>query len=377
MRHDALKRSQMRTPHSYEQPVVTDPADFDVRSGNLVERLLFNNRLVVVIVSLLLTTVLGWQALSLHLNAVFEKTIPENHPYIVNYLEHRSELLGLGNAVRVAVERRQGHIYDAGYLQTLRRINDAIFLIPGVDRTHMKSLWTPNTRWVGVTEEGMEGGPVIPNGYNGSSESLQQLKANVAHSGEIGQIVALDATASVIYVPLLEKLADGSELDYADFSAQLEAVRTRYQNDDVAIHITGFAKIVGDLIEGLREVLKFFAVAITIATAIVFWYTRCARSTLLLVTSSLVVVVWQLGLIATLGYDLDPYSMLVPFLVFAIGMSHGEQKMNGIMQDIGRGTHRYVAARYTFRRLFLAGFTALLADAAGFAVLLLIDIRVI
>jgi hypothetical protein len=80
---------------------------------------------------------------------------------------------------------------------------------------------------------------------------------------------------------------------------------------------------------------------------------------------------------ATLGYELDPYSVLVPFLVFAIGMSHGAQKMNGIMQDIGRGTHKLVAARYTFRRLFLAGMTALLADAVGFAVLMVIDIQVI
>jgi predicted RND superfamily exporter protein len=67
----------------------------------------------------------------------------------------------------------------------------------------------------------------------------------------------------------------------------------------------------------------------------------------------------------------------VPFLVFAIGVSHGAQKMNGIMQDIGRGTHKLVAARYTFRRLFLAGLTALLADAVGFAVLMVIDIPVI
>jgi predicted RND superfamily exporter protein len=51
--------------------------------------------------------------------------------------------------------------------------------------------------------------------------------------------------------------------------------------------------------------------------------------------------------------------------------------MNGIMQDVGRGTHKLVAARYTFRRLFLAGMTALLADAVGFAVLMLIDIPVI
>jgi hypothetical protein len=39
------------------------------------------------------------------------------------------------------------------------------------------------------------------------------------------------------------------------------------------------------------------------------------------------------------------------------------------MQDIGRGTDRYVAARCTIQRLFLAGPTALLADPVGIAVL--------
>src|SRR3546814_10794671 len=52
-------------------------------------------------------------------------------------------------------------------------------------------------------------------------------------------------------------------------------------------------------------------------------------------------------------------------------------KMNGILQDIGRGTHKYVAARYTFRRLFLTGLTALLTNIVGFAVLVIIDIPVI
>lgn len=91
----------------------------------------------------------------------------------------------------------------------------------------------------------------------------------------------------------------------------------------------------------------------------------------------MIAVVWQLGLLPILGYQLDPYSVLVPFLVFAIGMSHGAQKMNGIMQDIGRGVHKQIAARYTFRRLFLAGLTALLCDAVGFAVLMIIKIQVI
>jgi predicted RND superfamily exporter protein len=352
------------------------PTDFDPRSGSLIERALFNHRAIVVLLCALVTALLGWQATRLQLNASFEKTIPAEHRYIRNFLAHQGELSGLGNAVRIAVANPRGSIYDAKYLETLRQISDEVFLVPGVARNQMKSLWTPTTRWVGVTEEGLEGGPVIPDGYDGSATSLEQLRANIARSGEIGQLVALDAKSSVIYVPLLAHDADGRALDYAAFAQRIEALRTKYEGS-VHIHVTGFAKIVGDLIDGVRAVLGFFALAVAIATAAVYGYTRCVRSTLLVVAASLVAVVWQLGLLPALGYALDPYSILAPFLVFAIGMSHGAQKMNGIMQDIGRGLPKLVAARFTFRRLFLAGLTALLADAVGFAVLLVIDIQVI
>lgn len=354
-----------------------NPAAFDPRSGALIERALFNHRGVVLLLCALVTVILGWQATRLQFNASFEKTIPAQHPYIQNFLAHQSQLTGLGNAVRVAVANPKGTIYDAAYLDTLRKLSDEVFLMPGVARNQMKSLWTPTTRWVGVTEEGLEGGPVIPDGYDGSPKSLAQLATNIARSGEIGQLVALDARSSVIYVPLLARDAAGQPLDYAGLADRLEAMRAKYEALGVRIHITGFAKVVGDLIDGVRAVLGFFALAVGIAAAMVYGATRCVRSTALVVTASLVAVVWQLGLLPLLGYALDPYSILVPFLVFAIGMSHGAQKMNGIMQDIGRGLPKLVAARFTFRRLFLAGLTALLADAVGFAVLLVIDIQAI
>ena len=350
---------------------------FDPQSGSLIERALFNHRLLVITLCAVVTIILGWQASGLSLNASFEKTIPTQHPYIQNYLQYENELTGLGNAVRIAIENPDGTLYDAAYLDTLRRFSDEIFLLPGVDRRQMKSLWTPSTRWVGVTEDGLEGGPIIPDGYDGSSASMEALAANIARSGEVGQIVALDGRSTVIYVPLLSTTPDGKELDYAALAERLEALRVEYEKEGVQIHITGFAKLVGDLIDGVRVVLMFFALAVAIATITVFWYTRCLRSTLLVVTVSFIAVVWQLGLLPMLGYVLDPYSILVPFLVFAIGMSHGAQKMNGIMQDVGRGASKLVAARFTFRRLFMAGVTALLADAVGFGVLLVIDIQVI
>jgi len=358
-------------------PRVTAGVSFDPASGSLVERALFNHRRLVLMVCVVITLLLGWQATHLRLNASFEKTIPTQHPYIVNFLAHEKELSGLGNAVRVTVENPAGSIYDSKYLETLRQISDEVFLIPGVARNQMKSLWTPTTRWVGVTEDGLEGGPVIPDGFDGSPARLAQLAANIARSGEEGQIVARDARSSVIFVPLLSRDPEGKSLDYSNLAGELDKIREKYEIRGVRIYITGFAKIVGDLIDGVKAVLMFFALAVAIATAMVYWYTRCVRSSALVVVASLTAVVWQLGLLPLLGYSLDPYSILVPFLVFAIGMSHGAQKMNGIMQDVGRGLDKLIAARLTFRRLFLAGLTALLADAVGFAVLLVIDIQVI
>jgi predicted RND superfamily exporter protein len=363
-------------------PVVRSIDDFDARSGNLLERLVFNHRFVMVMACVVVTVLLGWLAVTrLSFNASFEKMIPSHHPYIRNYLDNAGELRGLGNSVRVVVENQDGNIFDPKYQEVLKKINDELFLTRGVDRAGVKSLWTPSVRWTEVTEEGFRGGPVMPDNYDGSPQSSSQLKLNIARSGIVGRFVGNDFKSSMIFVPLLEKDSDtGAPIDYRTLSRSIEDIRARYEatpGAKIHLHVIGFAKLVGDLIEGLAKVMSFFGIAALIATLVIFGYTRCVRSTGLVILCSVVAVVWQLGLVAALGFALDPYSILVPFLIFAIGVSHGAQKMNGIMQDIGRGTHRLVAARYTFRRLFLAGVTALLADAVGFGVLMAIDIPVI
>jgi predicted RND superfamily exporter protein len=348
--------------------------DFDRSSGSLLERLIFNNRLLVIALCIVVSAVLGLSARHVELNTSFESFIPSSHPFVTNYLRHKDDVRGLSNTLRIVVETNDS-IFNRQYLETLRNLNDEIFLLSGVDRAYMRSIWTPATRWLSVTEDGMEGGPIMPPDYDGSPAGIATLRANIEHSSEIGQLVAADFKSSIIRVPLFDvDAATGKNLDYGKLSRQLESIRAKYQSDGIRIHIVGFAKIVGDLIEGLNSILAFFVISIAIAVVVLFLYTRCVRSTALVVFCSLVAVGWQLGALPLFKFKVDPYSILVPFLVFAIGMSHGAQKMNGIMQDIGRGVHRLVAARMTFRRLFLAGFTALVCDAFGFAVLLVIDI---
>lgn len=361
-------------------PVVSDLNQFDFQSGTMLEKLVFNNRAIVVALCAIVTLVLGFYTTKIQLQAGFEKTLPKDHPFVINYQLNKNELKGLGNNLRIVVAVKEGSIFTPENLKYFEQVNDEVFFIPGVDRNGMKSIWTPNTRWTVVTEEGFEGGPIIPGDYDGTPRSIAQMKVNIQRAGIIGDLVANDEKSAAIIVPLLDKNPEtGERLDYVELTKKLEDIRAKFagESEDKSIHIIGFAKLVGDLIDGLFEVMIFFAVAVVIATLLLFLYTRCLRSTLMVIFCTLIAVVWQLGILALLGYELDPFSILVPFLVFAIGVSHGAQKLNGVLQDIGRGTHRYVAARYTFRRLFLAGVTALLSDGVGFAVMMIIQIQVI
>jgi predicted RND superfamily exporter protein len=362
-------------------PVVRNLADFDQNSGNRLERIIFNNRTIVIAICAVVTLALFFLATRLSLNASYVKMLPQGHPYISNYLDNRSQLRGLGNTLRVVVENTQGDIFDPEYLETLKKINDELFLTPGVDRAWVKSLWMPVVRWVEVTEEGFSGGPVMPDTYDGSPKSIERLRGNVLRAGLVGSLVANDYKSSMIVLPLLDvDPVTGKSISYGDLTKAIEQnVRAKFETPDgkYKVRIIGFAKIIGELLDGVLQVMMYFGIAFLIAAALLFNYTHCWRSTALVLFCSLIAVVWQMGILTLVGIGPDPFSVLVPFLIFAIGVSHGAQKMNGIMQDIGRGTHRLVAARYTFRRLFVAGVTALLNGAAGFLVLLVIPIPAI
>lgn len=354
--------------------------------ATLLERLIFNNRPVVILICLLVSVFLFWQSTQIRPSTSFEKMIPLEHPFIEKMLEHRNDLANLGNTVRISVEAPDGDIFSKEYMETLRQVHDEVFYIPGVDRSGLKSLWSPSVRWTEVTEEGFAGGEVIPQTYNGSADSLDQLRNNVLKSGQVGRLVANNFKSSIIDIPLLESYPDPQDqgrlikLDYQQFSHQLEEkIRDKFQaqNPNVKVHIVGFAKKVGDLIDGLMMVAMFFGIALVITWVLLYWFTWCIRSTIAVLITTLVAVVWQLGLMHAVGFGLDPYSMLVPFLIFAIGISHGVQKINGIALQSSDADNALTAARRTFRQLFLPGMIAILADAVGFITLLIIDIGVI
>ncbi|MBK7730875.1 MAG: RND family transporter [Gammaproteobacteria bacterium] len=349
------------------------------REERFIERMVFGHRPALVLVFALLSLFFAVQTAKLRPDASFEKMIPVEHPFIKAMLGHLAELGASGTTIQIAVENTEGDIFDAGYLAVLRQITDEVFYIEGVDRNQLKSLWTPNVRWTEVTESGFEGGVVMPDTYDGSAASLEALRQNLLRSGQVGRLVADNFRSSIVEATIFDRdPISGRALDYQAFSSELEhKIRDRFEQGNIRVRITGFAKIVGDLLEGVTAIFLFAVITVTVTAVLLFCYTRCLAATIAPLGCSMIAVIWQLGLLSTLGYGLNAYSILIPFLVFAIGVSHGVQVVNAVGVETSAGRSRLMAAKFAFRGLYIAGMAALLSDAVGFLTMMLIDIEVI
>jgi predicted RND superfamily exporter protein len=352
-----------------------------------LEHWVFDFRRGVLIAFALATVALGTLAVTgLRLDTRFTKQLPLQHEYMRTYLKYQEEFGG-ANRVLVAVVARHGSMWTPEFLQALRVATDEVFFIPGVDRARVQSLWTPNTRYLEVVEGGIQAGDVIPSGFGASPEELARVRENVLKAGIVGRLVANDFTGALVSAQLLEQdPATGRPVDLIAVGRALENVRRHMEAgdaklgigpDEFSVHIIGFAKVVSDVADGALAVVGFAAATVLLALLLVWLYIRSFRIALIPVFCSTVAVVCQLGLLVLMGFGVDPLGILVPFIIFAIGVSHGVQKISAVGDAVEDGAGPSEAARRTFRLLFVPAIVALLADLVGFVTILAIPVRVI
>ncbi|MFJ7885977.1 RND family transporter [Pseudomonas sp. NPDC096917] len=326
----------------------------------------------------LLTLALGYSATHTQLDPGFNKQIPVRNEFMVNFLNFSQYFTG-ANRFLVSVKwKGEGDIYNPEFLDTLRKVTDDVFFINGVSRASVTSLFTANVRYIEITEDGFFGDVVVPPRFTGSTEDLAQVRSNIARSGQIGRLVANDLKSSMVRADLQDlDPQTGKSVSYAEVAKHLEDIRAKYSNDDIEINIVGFAKLVGDVIDGLTMVIGFFVIAFVITGVLLWLYSRSWRLTVVALLVALLPVVWLLGLLPLFGLGIDPMSILVPFLIFSIGVSHAVQMTNAWKQDVLSGSSSIQAAHSAFCKIFIPGSLALLMNALGFGVIMLIDIPIV
>jgi uncharacterized protein len=367
------------------------PSRGESRVTEVLGRFVFGHRRLVLAFFAVITLVLGALAVrGLHIDASFTKQLPTGHEYIKTYLDPKAEEFRGANRVLVALIARDGNMFTPEFFQALRKATDEVFFIRGVDRSRMQSLFTPNVRYTEVVEDGIQAGNVIPADFQPTPEGLARVRENILKAGIVGRLVANDFSGAIVSATLQDvDPQTGAPLDYIRVAHDLESkirqhisgggidVKVKAAAPAVDIHMIGFAKVVGDIADGSMAVAIFAGITVLLTLFFVWLYIQSFRVAIVPVFCSIVAVVWQLGLLVLLGYGVDPLGILVPFIIFAIGVSHGVQKISAVSDAVVDGADSITAAKRTFHALFLPAIVALLADLVGFVTILLIPVPVI
>ena len=148
------------------------------------ERIVFGARVWILAALAVFTVYAGYFATQLKMDAGFDKQLPSGHEYIETFQEYREKLFG-SNRILIVLEQRQGSIWNKDFFKTYKEVTDDIFFLPGVARHTVTSLWTPNTRYLEITEEGIRADDVIPGTVTADSmneAALEQIENNVTVS---------------------------------------------------------------------------------------------------------------------------------------------------------------------------------------------------
>ena len=367
--------------------------------ARIAERIVFANRPVILVLFALITVAMAYFASQLEVDAGFKKQVPLQHEYMQTFQDYEAEFGG-ANRVLVAVIAKDGDMLDQQFMATLENVTGDVINLAATDDARARSLFTPNVRFIEVVEDGLSGGNVIPQtftpnveGFQALPEDFEQIRSNIIKANIVGRLVAKDFSGAMIWADLIPE-SDVNKLDYQEVADQFEAIRQKYEDENHSVHIIGFAKMVGDISDGARSVIKFFALTIGFTWLLLFLYSTSVKLASLTVAAALVSVVWMLGALQLMGFGIDPMNMLTPFLIFAIAVSHGEQMINrfrgeiffggleeGTVDELRASAKNAVepleAARLSFRMLLIPGTVALLAGCIGFGAIMVIPIDMV
>ncbi len=388
----------------------SDSANVDTPFHRAAERIVFGARVPILLLFAAVTVVMLFFAAQLRVDAGFKKQIPLSHEYMKTFLDYEREFGG-ANRVLIAVMDKKGAMFPindsaeeraraTNFFRVVEKITNDVIAIPEVDDARVRSIFTPNVRFVEVVEDGFAGGNVIPaeftpqvEGFDPSMQQFDTIRANIVKANAVGRYVARDFSGVMVWGELVPEGGAGqTKLDYQEVARQLENIRKTYENENVTVHVIGFAKMVGDIADGARSVIVFFFLTIAFTWLLLYLYSTSVKLASLTVFCALVAVLWMLGVLRLMGFGIDPMNMLTPFLIFAIAVSHGEQMINrfrgeiffGGLEDgtpaqlrLRHGVDSLEAAKRSFRLLLIPGAVALIAGCIGFATIMLIEIRMV
>ncbi len=335
-----------------------------------LERVVFYHPKTFLTVILLITAFFASRIPYLQMYSNFGDLLPQEHPYIQLHNDVKDTFGGANNVV-LSVSVSEGDIFNTDTLARIHRLTQGVDSLPGVNHNLVRSLTHRTVRRTWMTELGNMNSQAYydPLHPDLSEQQLAQLKLDVmANPTVYGLLVSPDLKSAMIKATFVE-----GQLDYAAIFRQLGDLKNTVQElrasesaPGIQIYATGQPVLMGWVYSYLGQIFQIFFLTLAILLALLLAYFRTRGYGIVLpMVGVLVSATWGLGIVSLLGYNLDPLTLVIPFLISARAMSHGIQLVERYYMEIPNAKDNHDAARRTFESLFRPGTLGIVSDAIG------------
>ncbi|MGB9499325.1 MAG: efflux RND transporter permease subunit [Dissulfuribacterales bacterium] len=326
---------------------------------------------VVLILAISLTTFFFIYSLtSLSFETSLSDFAPEKHPY-VKVQDRLTKIFGGLNQVTIAIRVKKGDIFNPNTLNKVIRITDQLYLTDGINAGRIFSLSSRKTKSIRISPDGFSIKRLLRK-PPATRRGMMGLKMAIQHNPMLyGPVVSKDFKATLIQADFEPDVPSKRIFD------QLQEIVSQEQNENNEIYIAGRPLLEGWLNFYLPKMLKIFLVMPGVMIAVLFFAFRSKRGVILPMISSMMASIWGLGILALCGYQLNTTTILAPFLILALAISHSVQLIRRYYEDELRRFSPKNAAAEVLESLFVPACISLLTDGLGFLSLLVMPLQMI
>lgn len=283
---------------------------------------------LVLLVTLLLAVNIPNLAIELDIDA----QIPPGHPLVM--LGKRIEKLFGGKFISiVGVYPQKGTVFTPEILGKIKRITEAIEVQPGVKQASVISLMAQRVKDVRGTDDSIEVRTLAPEVPTTPAE-MADLKERVYRNRALsGLLVNDDGTAAVIYADFddFNKTGGGE-----NFYIALEKIIERERDGTVEIVQTGTPSLLYWLLIYTYRVAWLFVLTLCMIGYLHYRAFRTLQGMFIPLVTAIMGVTWAMGLMAGLRMTMDPWNIMTPILLLAIGAGHSVQILKRYYEEYNR-----------------------------------------
>jgi len=319
-----------------------------------------------IIISLFFINVLKDIKIETHL----EDFLPQKHPFIK--VQHKlTEIFGGLNQVSIALETKKGDIFNKDFLEKVIFLTDDLYLLEDVNPSRVISLASRHIKHVTANEEGFFVERLlrdIP-----SKDEIKELKERILNNPNIyGKIVSKDLKSTLIQVDFTSSASTSYIFN------TLMKLKNKYEDENTKIYIAGRTILEGWLNFYLPKMFKILITSFLVIGVILYLTFRSKRGVILPLLDSSMATIWGMGAMKLLGLRLDPSTILVPFIVLSLGISHSVHTLKRYYEEMKKPKMKSKHAIInTMAHLFIPGLASCLTDGFGFLSLLLVPLPTI